>query len=301
MNRRRVIGVAVAIILALVGMVGIVAYVDGAEERAASGEQVAEVFLVTRRVPPGTAGEDIGRYIELDTVPQKLVTRGTVGRVEDVEGLVAEVEILPGEVLSINRFVEPTVFERDANRVVDIPPGLQEVTLALTPERAGGSLLVPGDTVGVIMSFEPFDITSEVPVEVDGIVVPPNGSTPNTTTVAIHKLLVTNVQLEQVPQVVEREGIGDEDDEEVRLVPSGNLLVTLAVDTATAERLVFGAEFGLIWLSNEGPDAIEAPTLIQTRGTVYQDVVPLDEPDEDDPDAADAAAGDPAADEDDDQ
>ena len=217
MNRRRVIGVTVAIALAVLGMIGIVAYVNGAEERATEGEVLADVFVVSRRVPPGTPAASIGSFVGLESVPQKLVTPGTVGDLADLEGLVTEVELLPGEVLSVARWIEPTVFERDANRVVDIPPGLQEVTLTLTPERAGGGFIVPGDTVGVLMSFDPFSIASEVPTEVDGIVVPPNGSTPNTTTLAIHKVLVSNIQLEQVPQVVTKPGLGDEQDEEVRL------------------------------------------------------------------------------------
>ncbi len=281
MNRRRVIGVTVAIALAVLGMIGIVAYVDGAEERAASGETVAEVFVISSRVPAGTPAAQISSFIRIETVPQKLLTSDTVGDLADLEGLVAEGTLFPGEVLTTSRWIAPSVFERETNRVVDIPPGLQEVTISLSPERAAGGFLLPGDTVGVLMSFAPFSIESEVPTEVDGFVIPPNGSTPTTTTLAIHKVLVSNVQLEQVPQVVVQEGLGEEQDEEVRLAPTGNLLVTFAVDTATAERLIFAAEWGLIWLSNEGLDAVEAPSLVQTRATVHEDVLPVDEDDED--------------------
>ncbi len=272
MNRKRVLSAVIALLLAIGGVVGLVAYVNAAKDRATSGEDLVEAFVVSRRVPAGTQAADIDRYVGVDEVPRKLVNSGTVGDLGDLDGLVTAVELLPGEVVSVDRWVSPTVFARDTTRVVAVPDGLQEVSLSLSPERAGGSLLVPGDTVGVFISFEPFDLSSDIPVEVDGTVVPPEGRTPNTTTLALHKVLVTNVQLEQVPEVVKREGIADEQDQDIRLVPSGNLIVTLAVDTFTAERLVFGAEFGSLWLSNEGSAAAEAPSTIQTRGTVYDDL-----------------------------
>ena len=154
---------------------------------------------------------------------------------------------------------------------------MQEVTLSLEPERAGGGLLVPGDSVGLIMSFDPFAIEAEGVIEVDGTLLSGDGSTNTTTHQTLHKILVTNVQLEQVPEVAEREGVDDEEDREVRLVPSGNLLVTFAVDVATAERIVFGAEYGKIWLTNQSVDVPEGPSIIQNRGTIYEDIENLDE------------------------
>ncbi len=273
MSRQRLFAVAGALALALLGTIGMVAYVSGAEERAASGEALAQVFLVERRVPAGTPAERLSGFIRQETVPQKLITNATVGSLADLEGLVAEVELLPGEALSIARFVDPQTFDRAVDRVVDRPPGLQEVTVALTPERAGGGLILPGDTVGVLVSFEPFDVKSDIPIEVDGRILPPNGSTNNTTFQALHKLLVTNVQLEEVPEVVDRPGLNDEETRQVRLVPSGNLLVTLAVDVTTAERLIFSSEFGTVWLTIEPDDALEGPSSIQDRGTVYEDLI----------------------------
>jgi pilus assembly protein CpaB len=261
-----------AVVLAIVGTIGMVAYVNGAEERAASGELLADVFVVERRVPAGTSADRLEDFTVTEAVPQKLVNSNTVGDLEDVTGLVAEVELLPGEVLSTARFIDPVVFERDLDRVVDRPPGTQEITLALAVDRAGGGLLVPGDLVGVIISFDPFAIESVLPIEIDNELLPPDSSTNTTTFQALHKILVTNVQLEEVPEVVERQGLDDEEDVEIRLVPSGNLLVTLALDVHEAERLVFGAEFGTIWLTNEAEDSLETPSIIQNRGTVYRDI-----------------------------
>ncbi len=48
--------------------------------------------------------------------------------------------------------------------------------------------------------------------------------------------------------------------------------MTLGVDPAQAERLVFTAEFGMVWLGHEDDEAPEDGTRIQSRGTIYDDV-----------------------------
>ena len=273
MNTRKVIGVIGALVLAGIGTALLVAYVNNAEDRALEGEEVVEVFRVSSAIGPGTDAEEIENSIEVERVPKKVRADDAITALEEVDGLVTEVELVPGEQLIRSRFVDPITFQRDIGRVTEIPNGKQEVTISLAPERAGGGTILPGDTVGVFASFEPFDVSSEVPVEIDdGTIIPPNGSSPNTTSVLLHKVMVTNVQLEELPDVEERQGVGDEEDQDVRLAPTGNLLISLAVDTFEAERLVFTAEFGFIWLSIEPDHAVEEPSVIQTRGTVYQTI-----------------------------
>lgn len=276
MNKRKVFGVIGAIVLAGIGTALLVAYVNSAEDRALEGEELVEVYTITDRIDPGTPAAEIGNRVELELVPDKVRADDAIAELSEIDGLVAQIELRPGEQLLASRWVDPIVFQRDVGRVTEIPTGLQEVTVSLTPDRAGGGAILPGDTVGVFATFDPFEISSEVPVELDdGTIVPPDGSTPNTTKLAIHKVLVTNVQLEELPEVATREGVGTEEDEEVRLAPTGNLLVSLAVDTFDAERLVFTAEFGRIWLSLEPDAAIEEPSIIQTRATIYRDLEDL--------------------------
>lgn len=273
MNRRKVLGVIGALVLAGVGTALLIAYVNNAEDRALEGEELVEVLTVTDTISAGTPSEEIEGSVTTELVPQKVRADDAVGALEDLEGLVTEIELIEGEQLLRSRFIDPIAFQRETGRVTEIPPGLQEITLSLSPDRAGGATLLPGDTVGVFASFEPFDVSSEVPVEIDdGIIIPPNGSTPNTTHLILHKVLVTNVQLVQLPEVEQREGIGDEDDQDIRLAPRDNLLVTLAMDTFAAERTIFAAEFGFVWLSLEPDTAVEEPSIIQSRGTIYADL-----------------------------
>ncbi len=83
-------------------------------------------------------------------------------------------------------------------------------------------------------------------------------------------MLVTNVQVDQLPAEKKKGEKGEEGEATPNLAPSGNLLVTLAVDAPSVERIVFAAEFGLIWLTVEPADAPEDGTKIVTRDNIYQ-------------------------------
>lgn len=270
--RRKVIGIVAALILAGVGTVALVGFVRNAEARAQAGEELVEVYVATQVIPAGTPATDLDGRIRVEQVPEKV--RATEGVVElaTLAGRVAAVDLVPGEQLVIGRFVERSDF---ANRPVGVvvPEGTIEVTIELEPQRAVGGLVTAGETVAVFASFEPFDLQATV-VEVDGeeVALPTavaeavEGSTPNTTHLILHKVLVTAVQ-----EDVGDAGFGGDDDERdvLRESPDGSLLVTLALDPADAERLVFTAEFGSIWLASERGDVPEGGTTIQTRGSVY--------------------------------
>ena len=90
--------------------------------------------------------------------------------------------------------------------------------------------------------------------------------TPNSTGIILHQVLVTFVQAEELPPETSDEETGSGP---VGLAPTGNLLITLALDPVDAERLVFTAEHGTVWLAREGPDVDDSPTEIQTRASVY--------------------------------
>lgn len=260
---RRIIGVVLAVTLAAVGTFVLVLYVRGAEDRALAGEETVEVLVVSEPIARGTAAEDLDGKVRPERIPQKVQARGSVASLEDLaklDGRVTSVELLPGEQITTARFVDRSDLARAQ---VDVPDGLLEVTVSLSPERAIGGQLVPGSTVAVLSSFDPFNLEGSV-VEGDQE-VDVEGQTPNTTHLILHKVLVTNVQSDQA-------ALADDGEEESNAsrAPSGNLLVTLALDAPSVERLVFTAEHGRLWLAIEPDDAPEEGTRIQQRGTIYR-------------------------------
>jgi len=275
---RRIIGIVASVALLVAGTLLLVGYVRGAEDRALAGEELVGVLVVDQAIEAGVSVGEIADSLRLEQIPAKVRVEGAVADLTDVVGLVAAVDLLPGEQLTAARFADPISLL--VHEPIEQPPGTVRVTISLSPERAVGGQLIPGDTVGVIASFDPFDITSAEPGEVidgeGGTGVPvyvgstaegePAGlKTPNSTHLILLGVLVTNVQVEQRP-VAPEDATADMPD----LAPTGNLLITLAVTPLDAEKIVFTAEHGFLWLVSDDEAASIDDTSIQTRESVYR-------------------------------
>jgi pilus assembly protein CpaB len=249
---RKLIGVVASVVLAALGTLILVAFVRGAESRALAGEQTVDVLVVTETIDRNTPASEIADRIATEQVPVKVRAEGVVDDLSDIEGRVTSVELVPGEQVMASRFVTPAQLVQASQ--VDIPEGLQEVTISLEPQRAVGGQIAPGDTVGLVTSLRPEDADAA-----------------DTTKMILHKILVTNVQIEQLPSQP------DEGDPDVTgadtpdLAPTGNLLITMAVDVPRVERIVFSAEHGSIWLTAEPESASEDGSQVRDGGNIYDD------------------------------
>ena len=279
--RRRIIGIVLAVVLAVVGTLALVRYVKSAKDAAVRPEELVQVLVVEEDVREGAPVSEIFESVGLADVPRRLVAPGALTDLVTLDPtFVTATELKVGDQILPSRFVDPQSLVS-----VAVPKGLQQITFAFTPERAVGAALQAGDTVGVLFSFEPFDLntsgTPSQPTETTVLGDPTQTTvaptrTPNTTHFVLHKILVTSVKSSQQDSVraseIQGSGDGESTDTTVELVvseaPADQLLVTMAVSAAEAEQLVFAAEFGTIWLTAEGPDASEEGTRILTLAQV---------------------------------
>lgn len=244
MNRRIVATVA-AVTLAAIGTAVLLLYVQGAEQRALAGVEAVDVLVAQEAIPKGTAAEDLGDRVASEKVASKLRPDGAVSDPDDLEGLVTGIDLVPGEVLVEERFVEPASFQ--AASQVEVPEGLQVVTVSLTPDRAVGGQLSAGDTVGLIASFS------------DG--AGGEGNAGPTAHLFLDQILIANVQ--GAPAAPSGDG-------DASAAPGGDLLVSLAVKAGDAEKIVFAAENGSLWLTSQTEGASSDGTRIQTLKEIYQ-------------------------------
>ena len=145
-----------------------------------------------------------------------------------------------------------------------------------------GGQVSPGDVVAVFASFESFPLNTLEPTgltdrEIVGVTTTTlpgqqgqsSGllSSPTSTKIILYGVLVTSLQAEELPREASEQdtAVGA-----IELAPTGNLLITLAVAPADAERLVFAAEHGTVWLAAQGSEVSPADTVVQTRRTVYE-------------------------------
>ena len=233
-KHRKIIGIIVSAVLAAVGTGLLVTYVRSAEDRALKGERTLSVLVATDAIPKGTKAQDLSTRVKTEQVPAKVVARGAMATIDPVADRVSTVDLLPGDQLIERRFAPAAEVAK-----VTVPPGSLQVTVGLDAVRAVGGQVREGDSVGVVASFDE----------------------PATTHLILQKVPVTGVRDEQgAPVTARADGTA----------PPGKLLVTLALDPPSVERVVFAAEFGRLWLSWDPKEADTGGTKVQTRPEVYK-------------------------------
>lgn len=233
-------------VLAVVGALLIVSYAQGADQRAVRNLDPVPVLVVKTAIPAGTPVESLPASLAVEQLPATAVAESALSSLDASAGKVTAVDLIPGEQLVSERLVAAE--DRVVPGGVTLPAGMQELTIELDPKRVVGGRLNPGDHVGVFLSFE-------------------NGAdkaNPEqaTTQLTVRKVLVTAVQ--RTPQVADGEQAADS------TIPSGTLMLTLAVNDLDAGKIVFASEFGRIWLTKEPLDAPDNGPKVERKEVVYK-------------------------------
>lgn len=213
-SNKRILAAVMAVILAAVGIAALVMYTKGAQDRAFAGRETVSVLQVKERVPAGTKASDLEDKLERVKLPRAAVPEDVIESLDPLGDKVTTATLVPGEVLVGARFTgSPTL---KGSGAIEVPKGLQEVTIELGAARAVGGSLQPGDFVGIVASYD----------------------LDKTTNFAVNKVLVLAVS-----------GGGAE------VVTGATLQVRLAVDSDAAEKLVNAAEFGKVYLTRQNNGA----------------------------------------------
>ncbi|MEA5453436.1 RcpC/CpaB family pilus assembly protein [Sinomonas sp. JGH33] len=244
--KSRLVAGAAALVAAIIGVVLVISYANGADARAQAGMQPTDVLVVVKAVPQGTPSEQLGDSVKLKTLPADAIAPTALHSLDGMSGKVVSTALQPGEQLLSERLVAPNSLAQPGT--VPVPAGLQEVSFQLSPDRAVGGKLQAGDTVGIFLSF-------------DHGAVPTGG--PESTELAFHTVLLTSVQGGQATT----DSSSSTTNAKPATVP---LMITVAVTDVQAAKIVFAAQFGTIWLSKEPANAAHSNTGPIERGKVYQ-------------------------------
>ena len=254
MKSRLLAGVA-AVVLALVGAMMLYGYAQGAEARAVEGLDPVDVLVVATAVPAGTTTEELLPFLTTQSLPATAVGASALENLDAVAGMVTAVDLVPGEQLLSERLITPED-AAGAGRV-EVPEGLQEVSFTIEPDRAVGGRIAPGDTVGIFISLESGGLEETADV--------------STTKLALHKVLLTSVQ--RTPIAVDADPAADPEEQaraEAEALPSGSLMLTVAVDTAQATKIVHANQNGTLWLSRETVATVEGDSPVIENKELYR-------------------------------
>ncbi|MDR6413622.1 RcpC/CpaB family pilus assembly protein [Pseudarthrobacter sulfonivorans] len=254
--KSRLLGGIAALVLAVVGAILLFVYVQGAASRAQAGLEPVDILVVQEVIPAGTKASDLGTKIRSESIPKSAVPEGALGSLSDLDGKVTAVDLQPGEQLLASRMIDPREL---VPGTVPVPVGLEEVTFLLAPERLLGGRIEAGDTVTVFASFtsdENMPAGATVPAEVKGW--------KQSTGLLFHDVLVTAVQ-KATPETEQSTTT-----EKSVQMPTGSAFVTVARSDSDAAKMVFGAEFGTLWLSKQSPASTKSDPPVTTFGGLYK-------------------------------
>ncbi|MFF2244766.1 Flp pilus assembly protein CpaB [Arthrobacter sp. NPDC058130] len=244
-----------ALVLAVVGAFLVVSYAQGADARAVQGLEPQDVLVVSKTVPAGTSVETLQPFLATEKLPGTAVAKSALRNLDGLAGKVTAVELLPGEQLVAERLIAPEELKTSGS--VEIPVGLQEVSFQLEPQRVVGGRIAAGDHVGVFINLDK-----------EGLEAKPDKQT---TQLTIHKVLVTSVQRAPSAEPSPQPSAGSAATAEDTSLPTGSLLLTVAVNDVDATKIVYAAEFAKIWLSKEPLNATDSGRPgIMTKPEVYK-------------------------------
>jgi pilus assembly protein CpaB len=228
--KRSVLIIGLAVVLAAVGALSVLYYVRQADARALAGKEAVRVLVAAARVPAGTsaAAAQAAGLLRAEPMPAESVPAEALGKVgPEIAELVAGADIQPGQLILRSLFVA----EVPKSTGLPIPDGKVAVTVALgvTQQVAGfvraGSMVAVFDTRGG-------GTTQSGPRE----------------GVATTRVLLPEVEVIAVGpapaggQVTQSTSNG-------AAPATGQVMLTFAVDTVQAERLILGSQTGSLHLA----------------------------------------------------
>ena len=228
--KRSVLIIGLAVVLAAVGALSVLYYVRQADARALAGKQAVRVLVAAQRVPAGTtaAAAEAAGLLRAEPMPAESVPADALGRIgSDVASLVAGADLQPGQLVLRSLFVTHV----PASTGLPIPDGKVAVTVALGATQQVAGYVHAGSTVAV------FDTR--------GAAV-----TPDTEGTATTHVLLPKVEVLAVGAAPAAGQPAAQSTSNSAAAPNGGqIMLTFAVDTTQAERLILASQTGSLHLA----------------------------------------------------
>jgi pilus assembly protein CpaB len=258
-SARRTLIIIVALAVGAVAAIITVLYVNSAQSRANNNAKLVAVYVIAKDIPKNASGDAAisSGAIQRSSIPRKFYPNTAVTDVSVIKGKITPTELVPGQILVDNEFVEPSVASTSFSGT-ELQAGEVAITLTLPPASAAGGLVVPGDLIDLLRVTAPASAASTA------------NSTANTSTNYAHffyqnvKVIAIGAQAAPTPGQTQ-----------TPTAAGASTLYTLAVPPEAAERILLAASTGSIYAAlvppNNQPVSIPAVQVqnIDTPNPVY--------------------------------
>jgi pilus assembly protein CpaB len=242
--KRRGLTIALAVLLAILGTAGVLAYVNHANARALAGQKPVTVLIAKSLIPSGTSAADAQQHglLGTETLPATSVPANALTSITpDISSLVTDSNVQPGQLL-----LRPLlVAAAQVTSGLAIPNGMVAVAVMFcVPEAVAGNVH-PGSQVAVFDTVAQGSSSAGNQGACSGQRQQSSGA--NATT----KLILPHVTVLAVGAATPSSQTGSTTASSAAATNTtqNDELVTLAVDQQDAERLIVLAEGGLPYLA----------------------------------------------------
>jgi pilus assembly protein CpaB len=230
---RRIIGVLLAIVLAIAGTGLVLAYVNAAQNRVAEGQEPVRVLIASERIPAGTSGASLREreLVREVVMPRLSVPEGAMETVpEDLDSLVLTADLQPQQLLLRGAFGPATTLSGG----LGVPEGMLAVSVRIDVDQQVAGFVRPGSQIAIFNTYEAPDDNGDPEQEQEA----DNRRT---------RLLLPRVEVLAVG-VFGDGGVTTAtagDDEQA----TSGLILTLSVNQTDAERLIHATRTGQLYLA----------------------------------------------------
>lgn len=224
--------IVIALVMALIAVAGVATYVTNVKRQVDEGQNMVAVVVAEQNISAGTTGEDIDRndWASIKMVPKRFIASGAITSVSEIKNRIAKIAIGKGEQLTQNKFDSSL---RTAALTIRVSGDMRAITIPVDDMTGVGGVLCAGDKVDVTATFDK---------DVAGT---------DTTQTILRDIEVLEVSWTTAPNTQSSDkGVAlASDNSSQQSAPTQKKTVTLSVNAADVERLVFAQQKGTIWLS----------------------------------------------------
>ncbi|NCO65677.1 Flp pilus assembly protein CpaB [Candidatus Aquicultor secundus] len=242
--KSRLMIVMVSIVFAAVATAGAAYYIASLRSSVTEGQRLIEVAVAKKSIETGASMSEMlaSGSVAMQKIPKQYVAEGALTSTDGYSDKVLSSDLVKGEQLTRAKFKKET----EAGLAYKIPEGHIAVSIAVDEITGVGGKLQSGNRVDVLATFSPSsdkDMT---------------------------KIMLQNVEILATPDAT----TGDKGGGFIKggqQTSTGKRTVTLSVSSVNAEKLVFAAEKGHIWLGlrRSGDDKSDK-SVMQTLETVFK-------------------------------
>ena len=259
--KRRVLTVTLAILLAVLGTAGVLAYVHKADSRALDGMRPVTVLVAQGQIPAGTSVSSAQQQnlLRSESLPASSVPANAVRSITPaLASLVMSAQVPSGQLLLRPMLV--TSAQATATGALAIPTGMVAVTIPLCISEAVAGYVQPGSHVAVFDTYPTKKANLQESCGQSGQSHQAQGQGAVLTRIVLPRVLVLATGQAAASGTTGTTGTGttttasggafsNNSQTDPAPATSGAVMVTLAVSQANAERLILITRAGLPYLA----------------------------------------------------